>query len=188
MIRYSGFFIFFYALTAKAADSAHGAHSNEIPSVVIWQFINLAILFGALIYLLKDKIKATFVERRAQFLAEAEKSKAAQVEAEKGYLEIKKRLEQFNASVDMSLVKARSEAEELKKQIITDTKMQAQRIKDEAFMMAKSEALRAQRQLHQQVANEVLAMARTVLSKDIGTSDHQKLQSDFSKNIQVVNP
>lgn len=189
MIRFTAvLFLSFYGLAVQATEGAHGAHSNEIPSVVLWQFINLSILFVALVYLLKDKVRATFADRQRLFLAEAEKSKVAQAEAERGYLEIKKRLEQFNAGVDSSVLKARSEAQDLKNQMITESKTQAQKIKEEAVLTAKNESLRAQRKLHSQIVTEVLGMARNVLAKDIGTNDHQKLQSDFSKNIQAVNP
>ena len=173
---------------ANAAESAHSAHSNEIPTVIIWQFVNLAILFSALIYLLKDSVKKSFADKKTEFLAQAEKSKAAQAEAEKSYLEIKQKLDQFNLSANGSVSRARDEAQELRKQMVSDAKNQAQRLKEEATSSAKNESLRAQRKLHSQVVADVLNMARTVLSKDIGSNDHQKLQSDFSKNIQVVNP
>ncbi|MEK6774845.1 MAG: ATP synthase F0 subunit B [Bdellovibrionota bacterium] len=163
-------------------------HANEIPFVTVWQFINLAILFSVLIYLLKDNVRKFFSDKRTVFLTEAEKSKVAQAEAEKGYLEIKKKLEDFNRGVETSSLRARTEAQELKKQMISDAKSQAQKIKDEALVSAKNETMKAQRKLHQQVVSEVISLSRAVLAKDIGNVDHQKLQSEFSKNIQAVNP
>ncbi len=184
MIQWITFIVFFRGVSAFAAS----AHGNEIPSVTLWQIVNLAILFTALIYLLKDSVRNQFASKRSTFLAEAEKSKAAQHEAEKTYLEIKIKLEEFNSSVEASLARARKEAQDLGQQIIADAKAQALRIDEEATNSNKNENLKAQLRLHSQVVSDVIGMARSVLSKDIGSSDHQKLQNDFSKNIQAVSP
>lgn len=180
--------IIFIVLFKGSAAFAASAQGNEIPSVTLWQVVNLAILFTALIYLLKDTVKNQFATKRSTFLAEAERSKAARHEAEKTYLETKKKLADFNSSVEASLARARKEAQELALQITADAKAQAVRINEEAMISNKNENLKAQRRLHSQVVSDVIGMARSVLSKDIGSSDHQKLQNDFSKNIQAVSP
>ena len=48
-----------------AAGGEHGAghHDNEIPKVVIYQFINIVILVGGIIYFTKDGVIAFFSGR-----------------------------------------------------------------------------------------------------------------------------
>jgi len=166
--------------------AAGGGHSNEIPGVILWQVVNLGILLGALVYFLKDTVIKAFADKRTAFLAEFEKSKAAQATAEKSYLDVKAKLEELNRTANQSVSKAEKEAEEMKKLMIADAKSAAAKVREESQRAAMHDTSKAQRNLQIKIATEAISAARSILSKDIGSSDHQKLQSDFTKNIQAV--
>lgn len=172
---------------AVAAD-AHGAHSNEIPGMVKWQVINLAIL-GALLYkYARQPIADFFQQRQVDYIKQAEKSKVLFQEAEKEYADVKSRLENLNATASGSIEKAKKEAEDFRKQIVADALVAATRIRDEAQVTARIEGQKTTQKAKHEFVAQALATARQVLTTDIGGQDHQKLQSDFNQNIEAVSP
>jgi len=184
-------FPFLLLLGTSVAFAAHGeVETGEVtvPKVVLYQAINVIILFAGLAYFLKGMIVKFYGERRQNYLAAAEKAKAARDEAEKEFLAIKHKLDQLAETVDESLSRARAEAADMKKQLINDAKELAARIKHEAEETAKIEVQKAQTHLREQLLKDAVAAAKTVLSKDIGSADHQKLQSEFVNKVQAVNP
>ncbi len=170
------------------AEGHGGAHSDEIPGYVMWQVINLTILAVALYKYGKDPIRDYFKNRQAEYLKQAEKSRAIFLEAEKEYADVKIRLETLSSTADTSIEKAKLDADELKKQMIADARAAAVRLKEEAQVAAKLEAHKATVKAKNEIVLQALSGARHVLTTDIGGQDHQKLQSDFNKNIEAVSP
>ncbi len=185
-------FYFFAAVAAISfgaqAEEHGGTHSNEIPGYVLWQVINLTILAVALYKYGKDPIKDYFMNRQAEYLKQAEKSRAIFLEAEKEYADVKVRLETLSSTADTSIEKAKQDADEQKKQMIADARAAAVRLKEEAQLAAKLEAHRDTVRAKNEIVLQALSGARHVLTTDIGGQDHQRLQSDFNKNIETVSP
>jgi F-type H+-transporting ATPase subunit b len=184
-------FVFLLALGASfayAESAEHGEGPVEVPKVVLYQAINVAILFGGLFYFLKDKVIKFYQDRQATYTAAAEKSKAAREQAERQFVDIKHKIEQLENSADESISRARAEAVDMKHAMVKEAQEMSLRIKHEAEETAKIEILKAQTHLREQLLREAIDAAKAVLSKDIGSADHQKLQSDFVNNVQAVNP
>ncbi len=171
---------------ALAEGSEH--HSNGVPTVVLWQAINLSILFAALIYLTKDKIVAIFKERHASYLAKAEKSKHARLEAEKILVDISEKLRKLRSTADESIARAEAESVEMRNKIISESQQISSRIKKEAESTVQAETEKAIQELRNTIAKDAIESARQVLSKDIGNNDHQQLQEQFSKKVEAVHP
>lgn len=172
------------ALAAGGHD-AHGA-GHGMPTTVIYQAINLTILFGGIIYFAKDGIKQFFADRKAAYIDAAKKSASAREEAEKQFEEMKGKIAHLEATYASSIAQAKANAAELKEQMIADANAIAKRIKEEAELTVKLEIERAQVQLKQQLLKDSIETARMVLSKDVNANDHQTLQSQFTKNIEAV--
>ncbi len=170
---------------AFAAD-AHGAHSNEIPAMVKWQVFNLAVLAIILYKVGKTPIAEFFKARQTDYLKQAEKSKAMFQEAEKEYADIQQRLQTLTSTASESVEKAKRDADATRKQMVADAQATATRIKDEAQTTARLEDQKTTLKAKQDIVNQALAQARQVLTTDIASQDHQKLQSDFNKNIEAV--
>jgi len=184
-------FLLILGAGAAFAASGHGEHEAgpvEVPRVVIYQLINVIILFGGLYYFVKDVVVKAFADRRAGYLAAAQKSQAAREEAEKQFVDIKHKLDQLENSQDESISRARAEANDMKQSLIKEAQEVAARIKNEAEQTAKIEIQKAQTHLREQLLKDSLEAAKAVLSKDIGSADHQKLQSEFVNKVQAVNP
>lgn len=186
-------FVFLFVLgvsTAYAASGGHGEHGGEVhvPKTVLYQVINVIILFGGLYYFLRGAVVKFYADRKANYLAAAQKSQAAREEAEKQFVDIKNKLQQLEATTDESISRARAEASEMKQSLIKEAQEVAARIKKEAEETARLEVQKAQTQLREQLLKDSVEAAKAVLSKDIGSADHQKLQSEFVNKVQAVNP
>lgn len=182
-------FLFVSILTVIDAHAVSGGvHSNAVPTYVLWQVINLIILAGLLYKYGKQPIADFFKARQIDYLKQAEKSKAIFQEAEKQYQDIQSRLEALTKTADESIEKAKKDAEEQKKIMISEAKTIAAQIKDEAQTTARLEAQKTTRKAKNDIVLQALAGARQMLTTDIAGTDHQSLQANFSKNIEAVNP
>lgn len=170
---------------AIAASGGHGGHDVGIPTVVLYQLINVVILVAGLIYFTKDSIVTFFKDRKAQYLEAAQKSAFAREQAEREFVDIKTKLAQLDATRAESLNKAQAHANDMKKQILDEAQAVTKRIKDDAQLTVKLEVERAQRDLRQQLLKDSVEAARTVLTKDLGNADQQKLQKDFINHVGV---
>lgn len=166
---------------------AAGAHSGDgIPTVVFWQAANLVVIFVGLYFLVGKGAVDFFKSKKTDFLSSAEKSKKIRDEAEKKVKEIQDRLAKLESTSAESIERARAESADLKKQLAAEAQSLAQRIKTEAAEAARAEVLRAQRELHKDIALESIKMAQDVLKKDTTQADQQKLQEQFSNQIEGV--
>ncbi len=184
-------FLLVLGTSATFAAGGHGEHESgpiEVPRVVLYQAINVAILFGGIFYILRGTVVKFYSSRKTGYLAAAQKSQAAREAAEKQFVDIKHKLDQLEASQDDSLARAKAEANDMKLSLIKEAQEQAARIKNEAEQTAKIEIQKAHTHLREQLLKDSLAAAKAVLSKDIGSADHQKLQSEFVNKVQAVNP
>lgn len=174
-------------LSARLSQAADGHHGGEgVPTFVYWQAANLIVIAIGLYFMLGKKATGFFASKKQDFLNTAEKSKKIREEAEHKVKDIQARLQKLESTSAESLERARAESADLKKQLVSEAQALAQRIKSEAAEASKSEVLRAQRELHKEVATEAVRMAREVLKKDTSQADQNKLQERFSQEIDGV--
>ena len=84
---------FLPAAMAAAAEHGGGHHAEGIPTVVIYQVINVSILFAGLFYYTKDGAIQFFASRRSDYVSAAKKSAIAREEAEKQFMTSKTKLQ-----------------------------------------------------------------------------------------------
>lgn len=189
MKKWIPFLLLLAAHAALAAGGeAHEAGPVEVPKTVIYQVINVVLLFIGLMYFLKAPIVKFYKERRAHYLFAAEKSKAARDRAEKEYLEIKHKLSLLESSENDSYNQAQLEAKNLRQQMMKDAEEMSARIKHEAEETAKIEIQKAQQHLREQLLKDAVQISKEMLASEIGTAEHQKLQGEFVNNVQAVHP
>ncbi len=176
-------------LVASIVQAADNAHGGGIPTAsVLWQCLNLGLVILIIYFATRKTLPELFRQRQAGYVASAKKAEEAKIEAEKNFLDIKHKLDHLNTSYDETVSRAQAEAADLRKQILQEAQEHSLRVKEEAEMTVKIETQRAQRELHEVFVKESVSMARAVLSKDIASADHQKLQTEFTKNIEAVSP
>ena len=175
------FFILAFPLVSLAA----GAKGDGIPvSTIIAQVVNLTILFGGIIYFFRGTIKQAFIDRKSHYLAAAQKSAAAREEAEKNLADLKNKIEKLESQKDSDLKKAEHDAVLMKAQILAEAQALSGKIKSEAELTAKVETQKAEGQLKSQLLTESIAAAKMILTKDINSQDHEKLQTEFVKHVE----
>jgi F-type H+-transporting ATPase subunit b len=180
--------VFILPTLVFASNPEHGSghHPIEVPTSVIYQAINVALLIFALIYFTKAEIVSFFAGRKTAYLQAAQKAAFAREQAEKEFEELKNKIAQLDKTREEQLNKAKAHAEDLKRQIVDEADLVSKRIRSEAEITAKLEIQRAQNELRHQLLSDSMTAAHNVLSKDIGAGDQQKLQNEFIKNIEVT--
>ena len=159
----------------------------EIPvKTIVYQTINLSILFGGLIYFLRQTVKDFFAGRSSQFVAAANKSEEARAQAEQTFVDIKHKLDVLAANQDETIARANADATELRNKLLAEARELAAKMKSEAGATADAEIQRAKRELQEKFVAETVGAARALFQKDLGIQDHQKLQSEFNTKIEAV--
>ena len=174
------------AAFAFAAEHGEVHHAEGVPKVVLWQVVNLAIIFAFVYWKFGKSVTGTFTTRHSIFVSEAEKSKSIQQDAEKKLLDIKHKISHLEATAEESVLRARAEAADLRNQLLQEAKQFADKIKREAETAAQIEVQSAKRALHEEVVRESVKQAKEILKKDVGQSDQQRLQEKFSNEIEGV--
>lgn len=172
-------------ILVPSAAFAAGAKGEGVPvQTIIAQTVNLAILFGGVIYFFKDAIKQAFIDRKSQYLAAAQKSASARDEAEKSLSDLKLKIQNLESQKEEELKRAEHDAVLMKAQIFAEAQALAAKIRSEAELTAKVESQKAESQLRSQLLAESIQAAKMILSKDISSQDHEKLQNDFVSHVE----
>lgn len=172
---------------ALAADGGGEHHAEGVPvKLVTYQAINMAIIVIGLIYFLKDGVRKAFKERQASYLVAAQKAEAARKEAEDQRLMMMQKISHIENTATESVARARAEAVDMKNQIINEAKSLSQRIKSEAEQSAQAEILRAKKEIRESIIKQAMDLTKDQVEKQVSAADHERLQSNFIQNIQVV--
>lgn len=166
----------------------HAAHHGPDMMVVFQQAFNVAIVLGILIYFLRQPIKDFFANQRTQYLDIAEKTLAAKKAAEHDFDKIKAELVRIETNASENLSRAEAEAADLRNQMIKEAEEIAKRIQIDAQNSARLEADKAVARLRDELLIEGLALAKKQLSSDVSANDHQRLNDEFIRNVEAVNP
>ncbi|HPI40257.1 MAG TPA: ATP synthase F0 subunit B [Pseudobdellovibrionaceae bacterium] len=179
-----GSLLFFSSISLAAG--AHGASEGIPVKTIIYQLINVAILFGALIYWTKDKVIQFFFNRQTSYQEAYKKTKSAREDAEKNLEDIKFRIQDLQTNKGDSIIRAQKESEVEKERLLKEAQEKALRIKKETHNTIEVEYSKAKNDIRNQLIEDSMKQARILLSKDIGAQDHQKLQSGFAAHIEEV--
>jgi F-type H+-transporting ATPase subunit b len=171
---------------ASSDGGSHGAEHGGVPVVVLYQAINVAIIFGLGFYFGKQKIVDFFLQKRNHFLQAQEKAQSILRHAEQDHAEVKTRLDKLKVTREESISKAKADANDLRSQIITDAQVLAKKLKEEALLSAKIEVERAKYQLKEQLIRDAFELSKKDLSSKATSDDQKKLQEDFISKVQVV--
>lgn len=182
--------LFFTSLQVLASGNTHSVSGDhEIPvKVIIYQTINVSILFAGLFYFLKKPVKNFFLEKKTQYILAAEKAQSAKFAAEQENLAIQVKLTKLESTADESIMRARAEAADLKNNLVNEAQLLSQRIKLEAENAAKNEIEKAKNKIREELIIESMKLARTQVKTIVSKEDHRRLQNEFIESINAVQP
>lgn len=177
-------FVNIFSSVVLASSGEH--HEDGVPRVVFYQAINVFIIFGSIVYFGRTKIVAFFNSRKNQFLQAQEKAQLSLRKAELEYTEVKSSLDKLKLTRAESISKAKTDANDMRTQMIQEAHSLVTKIKAEAQVTAKLELERAKSQLKEQIIKEAFELSKRDLSSKATFDDQRKLQEDFISKVQVV--
>lgn len=165
--------------------AAGGHHGEGVPySAIMWQFINVAMLFSGIFFMTRKSVIETFAKRKADYIAASEKSFALKQAAEQELKTTLENLSKLKATADDSIRRAHAEAADLKNNIIKEAQENSVRMRKEAQESAAAEVRRARRDLTVSFLGEAFGGAESELKK-LNPGDRAKLQTQFVENMKV---
>lgn len=174
-------------VSAMASEGGEHAahHAIEIPTkTVMYQTINLVVLFGFIIYKVGPTMKSFFAERKLNYEKAARESAAALELAQKELSEISQKIKKIEDSAQSDIQTAEAQAKQIELSLLAEAEALKLRIKKEAHDSVENESARAVRGLAQKLLTESMTMAQVALKKDVGQADQVKLQKDFVNKIE----
>jgi F-type H+-transporting ATPase subunit b len=188
-------FIFFSTLIisclalAQGHEVSHGGGEHEAIEIPLreigWQSVNLGILLIALFFIVKESIKKFFINRRQNFVAQAEKTKSFLLAAESALSDVKQKLQVLESGEKVSIEKANQEAAALKTSLIKDAEAQAQKMKDDTKLVVSAELEKAKAEISAVIVGGAVAATSQKISskKDQITKESE---SEFLRQIGQV--
>jgi len=172
-----------------ALAAEHGGHeaSGEIPWGTIGiQAFNVGLLVAVLFYLLRTMVIEHFKGRRQLYTELVERAEAAKKAAEKSHREIAQKLNELQSTADQSLKTAQAEAAAMKQKLAAEAQTLAKKLEEDAKRSVDVEIEKAKAQLRGELLTEALVASREALKKTVGSTESQRLQTEFADKIQVV--
>lgn len=168
-----------------AAVFANEGLDEHTKQKIIYQAINVAILVAGCVYFLKSKIREMFAQRNSSFIQASQKAKNAIKAAENEHMELRVKLQKLESTAEDSIMRARAEAQEMKKNLILEAETISQRIRHEAQLAAELEVTKAKTMLRRKMIEDAVFHADKQIKSSITDDQHNKLQSEFVKNVEA---
>lgn len=175
-------------LYASGGEGGHGGGHEGIQWMdLIKRTINFAALVFFLWYLLADKIKKYFSERKieiANYLDEIDKEKDESEQKYKLYEQKFNEVEKDIENIRKTLI---GEIENEKNKIIEEGKANSQRIIEQAKMAAEQEVINSMQELRNYVVELAGNMAMNIVSKEMNSDDQDRLVEEYINDIAREN-
>lgn len=171
------------ALISTAALAAGGGHGEGVPLKEVGvQALNLGILLAVMIYFMRAPIKEMFLNRQADFKAQAEKTAAALKEAELALADIKNKMNTLESTEQSSYDTAKVEAEKLKNKIIEESQYQATKMKQDVEQVAAAELYKAKSEIRSSMIDTAISSTKAALTAQ-GDAVTKKSEKNFVSDI-----
>ncbi len=176
-----------YSPVVVAAEAIHESTvPTEVPRVVLYQAINLAILMGVLYYFLKDKVRAYYAGKRDSYLKAArEMEELKRKVQEQGQL-LQEKIRKLDQTAEQSQKQAQADAQQYSQKLLAEARDQAEKLKRESERTISAEVYRAVEGLRAEIVDQSISSSRDLIQKQIKDSDQKRLQSEFVEKIRVV--
>lgn len=176
-----------YAGVVIASGGEETHHDKDQWIGLAWKTLNFLVLMGFLYWLLADKIKAFFVDRRKDIKETLENTAAQKTEAEKKYRDYAEKIDKASAEIDgiFEMIKAQGVAE--KQKIIDDAKKVAQKMKEDAQARIEQELQKASAQLRGEAVQLSVKMAEDILKRNITENDHETMIKEYLNKVVTKN-
>lgn len=178
----------FMTVSAWAAGAGEASLTDHDIQKIIYQAINVGMIIVGAVWFLAKPTRAFFIQRRTDFLAAAEKSQNIRKQAEEEREKIRQQLYKLESTAAESISRARAEAADLKGLLVREANALAEKIRKESETSAAIEVQKAKVSLRHQAIEEAAGLAEKQVSASVSSEDHARLNREFIKNIETVQP
>lgn len=166
--------------SAPALAAAEGGSSSGF----LMQWLNFAILIGALVYFGRKPIGAFFQDRRDAIMTQLSNAASLHKEAEEKYARWQRQLVDLEKEVEKVRSNTRARAEREGNQILADAEASADRIKRDAIATIEQELRRAQARLRSETSDLAVELATGILRDRVTEEDRGRLLDEFIARIE----
>lgn len=161
------------------ASGGGGHHEAGIPTVVFYQAINVLIFVGILVWFGKDKVRAVFQQRLAEFHRLAQETEKARKDLEHQKEDIVRRTAKLKETSQQSLQDAVKDSEKFLREEIEKAKKTALKLNSDVELQIAAD----QQKLFEKLRVETLELSVAAAESDIGTIDSAE-KNHINKRVQ----
>jgi F-type H+-transporting ATPase subunit b len=172
-----------HAEKSEAAEGAATHHEEESTFHIVARWVNFAILFGGLIYLLRKPMGDFFATRRNDISSGLQRAQDAQASAKARMDEIEQRLAHLSA--DMAALKTEAEKESLveREKILMEAKREVERVVEQSRQEIERVARTVEREIKETIADQVIDRAGNTLRSEMTQDDQKRVVVRFIKKL-----
>jgi F-type H+-transporting ATPase subunit b len=166
-----------------ASGDAHAVDSGALLKDFLYRFLNFAIIFGALAYILAKPLRQGLGQRRAKLIETLDQANKARVSAEAKVAEYERKLGDSDREIADLLAQAKEENGRERAKVLAEAQAIADTVRKEARLCADREIERARRELRSEAAQMAIRMAEEMLRQGITDEDRARL---VKENLQQM--
>jgi F-type H+-transporting ATPase subunit b len=174
------------AVTPNLVFAASG-WDEHATHMFYFQILNVAILFGALIYFLRDSTIAYFRRRAQAYHEEVLRARKSLKEAQSKLDELQSALTKVETTWAESLSRAQAEASELRNRLNQQSDQSTQRMIEDAKRAIQIEQNSRYQEFVAELIKAATGQVEQKLKTQLSDEDHKRLQKGFSKSLEGAN-
>jgi F-type H+-transporting ATPase subunit b len=173
------------SLAAAQAERAEKteAQSEESPLQAVAKWVNFAILFGGLAFLLRKPMGDFFATRRKEITGGLQRAQDAQTSAQARMDEIEQRLARLTSEIDGLKTQAQKESLAEREKILAEAKREVERVVEQSRQEIERIARTVEREIKEHVADQVIDRAGTTLRSEMTQDDEKRIVVRFIQKL-----
>ena len=164
--------------------AAEQGHAESPLSDLLWQILNLAILFAVLVYAGRGPIRSFFADRGARIRTDLDEAAELLAQAEARYSQWQHKLIELDDELARIRADARRHAAEEREAILAEAQAAAERIHRDAVATVEQELRRAQARLRAEAAELATELAEQILRDRLDDGDRDRLMGELIARIE----
>jgi len=170
-------------ITQSVSAQAASGWDDHATTTMYFQILNITVLFGALIYFLKDSAREHFKTRALSYHAEAIKAQNMLKEAQNKLDQLQSELTKIETTWATSLSRAHADAVELRNQLNQQAQEATKRMILDAQRAIQAEQNGQYRGFIADLIKIATVQVEQRLKTQLSEEDHKRLQKNFGKSV-----
>lgn len=171
--------VLFSLLSSSSLLAAEAEGSGSPFLDFIFKVINFSILFGVLYYFARKPVAAALQNSAKTTKTNLDEIREGQEKAKAELEDFKQKLANMKQEASEMIAKAKKEAEEEKERIIAEGEEIAKKLQEQARVSIEQEYRKAEIELKEWTAKQVVSLAEEQIQKDIKRPHYQNLVKNY---------